>query len=1506
MPCAYVILCFTIAAKLSLLVNVNMDLSKLASLGEKLGHSGDKLQQFIDTERARDRDERARQRDDIRERLAHEKEIVELQMKVEAMKKDNAATPPVRSSAPAPRLPEFKEGTDDMDAYLQRFERYAHAQGWKREYWAINISALLQGKGVSAYNRLSPNDANNYDILKPELLKAYHLTEEGFKDKLRSAKPEQSESAQQFMARITDYLHRWVDLSNIVKNYNGLTDLLLRDQFVSSCSKDMAIFLRERQPKDAKEMAILASQYIDARGGWGLGTASKSSHPHNKHEKGQPSHKKPYHPNHSHHANANSNSNKQAPSSDTQTRRCFLCDRVGHMARNCNNRSKILKAAGLISEGGTSNEGHCNSKQNGTGKQKGCNTAKSVCTACTCDNCQNSDIGSNCVLVDKDCPCDDSNEGFFTLPCGHKLPVMSAACSSRNVHRMPVTKGLVDGQLVNVLRDSGCSSVVVRRSLVASNQFTGELKTCVLIDGTVRKVPVVVINIDTPYFEGEVSALCMNNPVYDLIIGNISDVREASNPNPDWKDVTAAVETRGQKQARAKEMKELKVPEAIKGIVTAEILRESQEGDSTLDKFRDFAESGESKVTRNGGCSKFYMQKGILFREFQSPSVNFGEKLQQVVVPVPLRNQVIRLAHESILGGHQGIQRTTNKVTSHFFWPGVSADITRFCRSCDICQRTQAKGRVTKVPLGSMPVIETPFQRVAIDLVGPIFPCSESGKRYLLTIVDYATRYPEAVPLRNIDTKSVAEALLGVYSRVGFPREVLTDNGSQFTSDVMREVSRLLSIKQLTTTPYHPACNGLVERFNGTLKSMLKKLCEERPKDWDRYVNALLFAYRETPQASTGFSPFELLYGRSVRGPLAILKELWTEEVDEAETKTTYQYVLDLQERLQKTCELARDEIKKAQKRYKFHYNKRAKSRKFKVGDEVLLLLPTSNNKLLMHWKGPFTVIQKMSDMDYKINLGTKSKTFHANLLKIYYRRVEDEPAGDVEAGLLELVCTSVVENEDEIATGYDKSMNNENLLQLPELKQTETVDDVHICNDLTNDQQYEVKQLLVKFSKQLSDVPGRTTLGYHDIKLTDSKPTRSRPYPVPHALRETIKDEVKNMMELGVIEESDSPYASPLCIVKKSDGSNRCCVDMRKLNQITIFDAEPTPVQDEIFSKLSNDHFFTKIDLSKGYWQVPLTEEAKPMTAFITHDGLYQFKVMAFGLVNSSATFSRIMRKLLRGIKFVDNYIDDVLIHTPSWEEHIETLTRVFESLRRANMTAKPSKCYFGFEKVEFLGHVVGNGQLQPNPSKLEAIREAPRPQTKTQLRSLLGLLNYYRSFIPNFAAIASPLTDKTKKGEPNKVIWKESQEVAFKTLKGKLTQAPILHLPDISRQFILRTDASDVGIGAVLLQEFDDEKFPIAFASKKLNKAQRNYSVMEKESLAIVWGVQKFESYLYGREFKLETDHQPLLCMQRSKVANGRIMRWALALQPYRYRMVAIKGKENVGADYLSRSTE
>ena len=204
--------------------------------------------------------------------------------------------------------------------------------------------------------------------------------------------------------------------------------------------------------------------------------------------------------------------------------------------------------------------------------------------------------------------------------------------------------------------------------------------------------------------------------------------------------------------------------------------------------------------------------------------------------------------------------------------------------------------------------------------MGPIAPLSEAGHRYILTLVDYATRYPEAVPLKKTTTEVVAEALLDIYSRVGIPEEVLTDQGTQ--SECMQEVSRLLSIKGLTSTPYHPICNELVERWNGTLKSMLKRLCQDQPKQWHRLINPVLFSYREVPQESTGFSLFQLLYGRSVRGPGTILKELWTKEVNIPEVKSSYEYVTELRERLEDSLKLAQEELEKSQKRYKRHYDR--------------------------------------------------------------------------------------------------------------------------------------------------------------------------------------------------------------------------------------------------------------------------------------------------------------------------------------------------------------------------------------------------------------------------------------------------------------------------------------------------------------------------------------------------------------------------------------------------------
>ena len=317
-------------------------------------------------------------------------------------------------------------------------------------------------------------------------------------------------------------------------------------------------------------------------------------------------------------------------------------------------------------------------------------------------------------------------------------------------------------------------------------------------------------------------------------------------------------------------------------------------------------------------------------------------------------------------------------------------------------------------------------------------------------------------------------------------------------------------------------------------------------------------------------------------------------------------------------------------------------------------------------------------------------------------------------------------------------------------------------------------------------------------------------------------------------MEESSSPYSSPIVIVKKKDGSNRFCVDYRAINRITLFDAEPMADPDTIFSRLTNCMFISKFDLSKGYWQVPLTEFGKDVSAFSVPSGHFQFVVMPFGMVNSPATFCKMMRKILHGAKDLDHFMDDVIAGTVKWRHHLEVIRDFLERLRENGLTAKPSKTFIGYTSQECLGFHVGEGLLKPTEDKVRAIVEAPAPKTKKQVRSFLGLSGFYRRFVPNYAAIATPLTELTKKGKPNQVEWSEAHMSAMSRLKTMLCSNPVLRLPDFTKTFILRTDASTTGLGAVLLQDFNGVKHPIIYISRKLQPREQKYATVELECLS------------------------------------------------------------------------
>ena len=266
----------------------------------------------------------------------------------------------------------------------------------------------------------------------------------------------------------------------------------------------------------------------------------------------------------------------------------------------------------------------------------------------------------------------------------------------------------------------------------------------------------------------------------------------------------------------------------------------------------------------------------------------------------------------------------------------------------------------------------------------------------------------------------------------------------------------------------------------------------------------------------------------------------------------------------------------------------------------------------------------------------------------------------------------------------------------------------VNINPALNPKERKQVEELIQEFPETFSEKPGRTTLMEHDIKLTTDTPVRVKQYPLPCSMMEAVGDDVRTMLELKVIERSESPYCSPILIVKKKDNSNRFCIDFRVLNKITVFDAEPMPSMEQIFSKLAGYKWITKMDLSKGYWQIPLSDRSKQYTAFQTPLGLFQFTVLPFGLETAQASCSRLMRKLLQNLSNIDNFVDDIIIFTMTWEQHLDVLRSLLSRLREANLTVKPCKCFVGYSSIECLGHMVSQNTLQPCEEKIVAIQNA------------------------------------------------------------------------------------------------------------------------------------------------------------------------------------------------------
>ena len=525
-------------------------------------------------------------------------------------------------------------------------------------------------------------------------------------------------------------------------------------------------------------------------------------------------------------------------------------------------------------------------------------------------------------------------------------------------------------------------------------------------------------------------------------------------------------------------------------------------------------------------------------------------------------------------------------------------------------------------------------------------------------------------------------------------------------------------------------------------------------------------------------------------GPLLLLKEKWLDE--DPEKISVLKYVATFKERLFRAGQIAKRNLQESQSKMKVWYDRKAKSRCFEPGDRVLVLFPVVGNPLQAKYSGPYKVVKKISDTNYLVKTpGRRKETqvCHINMLKAYH----EKPKPELVTLNNRLGLESPTYSKDCVGQVAEKEEDTESEVRLGNDQQPIKLQNSQILNDLGTKlshlplvQRKELAEVITQYREVFPDVPSKTNLIEHDVDVGDSAPIKQHPYRVSPMKKELLDKEVQYMLKNDIIEESQSNWSSPCILVPKHDGGFRFCTDFRKVNDKTKSDSFPIPRIADCIDQIGNAKFVSTFDMLKGYWQVPLTQRACEISAFVTPSGLYQYKVMPFGMKNAPATFQRMVNKLVRDIDGCEGYIDDVVIFSDNWSDHIRQIKRFFQIMREAKLTINLMKSEFGKATVKYLGHIVGQGQVRPLDAKIQTIVKYPIPTSRKELARFLGMAGYYRNFCLNFSEIAAPLTNLLSKKV--KFVWTDDCQLAFDKVKLLLQKSPVLKSPDYEKPSLSR----------------------------------------------------------------------------------------------------------------------